>query len=291
MAFNHIFIIGAPRSGTNALRDLICASPLFVTWPCDEINYAWKYSNKSYRYDDLNINHINIDVYNYLHHMFGCLESKYKNANFLVEKTCANCLRIPFVNGIFNNSCYVYIRRDPRDVLFSIMKRWGAPIDFPYLFKKVWFVPKQDLLYYFLEFIIMRLKKVISKDQFLPSWGPRFNGIDRLRKEVSFTELCLLQWYNCCFSAEFNLLRLKEQGLRVHCLEYNQFVKDPLNTLVKIYQFLSCPCDIQLLSDSCKVIHTNSVGLGLNNLDSTTLNFIDNFLSVHPQLPLFNGEY
>ena len=33
-----VVIIGAPRSGTNMLRDVLCDWPGVVTWPCDEIN-------------------------------------------------------------------------------------------------------------------------------------------------------------------------------------------------------------------------------------------------------------
>jgi hypothetical protein len=291
VASNHLFIIGAPRSGTNDLRDLICKSPLFVTWPCDEINYAWKYSNKLYRYDDLNLNHINKKASYYLHHMFSRLECKHKTAKFIVEKTCANCLRIPFVDGIFNDSCYVYIRRDPRDVLLSMLKRWRAPIDFPYLFKKFWYVPKGDVIFYFINFLILRFKQKFSTDNSLPSWGPRFNGIDSIRRKVSFTELCLLQWYKCCFSAESNLLKLQNKGIKVFFLDYNQFVENPLDSLLEIHHFLSCPADLNALSLNCKIVHTNSVGLGLRYLDRATLDFIDDFLITNPQLPLFNGKY
>ena len=291
MASNHLFIIGAPRSGTNALRDVICKSPLFVTWPCDEINYAWKYSNKFYQYDDLSLNHINNEVRNYLYRMFNRLELKHKTARFVVEKTCANCLRIPFVDGIFNDSCYVYIRRDPRDVLFSMLKRWRAPIDFPYLLRKFWYVPKGDIAYYFLNFLYLRFRQKLSSDNVLPSWGPRFSGIDSFRSNVSFIELCLLQWYKCCFSAESNLLKLKHNGVKVYFLDYNYFVENPVDLLLDIHQFLSCPVDLNALSLNCKIVHSKSVGLGLRNLDRATLDFIDEFLLTNPQLPLFNGQY
>lgn len=291
MASNHLFIIGAPRSGTNALRDLICKSSLFATWPCDEINYAWKYTNKSYPYDDLSITHLNKRVFNYLHRMFNRLECKHKGARYIVEKTCANCLRIPFVDGLFQDSCYIYIRRDPHDVLLSMLQRWRAPIDFSYLFKKFWYVPKGDIFYYLLNFLYLRFKQKFSSDNCLPSWGPRFNGIDSIRKNVSFTELCLNQWYKCCFSAESNLIKLQNKGVKVYFLDYNDFVENPYLSILDIYHFLACPVDTYALSLDCKFVHNNSVGSGLRNLDSSTLDFVDQFLINKPQLPLFNGQY
>ena len=41
-----VIIIGAGRSGTNMLRDLLAQLPQFSTWPCDEINYIWRHSAK-----------------------------------------------------------------------------------------------------------------------------------------------------------------------------------------------------------------------------------------------------
>ena len=48
-----IIIMGAPRSGTNALRDSLTALPDFRTWPCDEINGIWKYRSLKVGYDNL----------------------------------------------------------------------------------------------------------------------------------------------------------------------------------------------------------------------------------------------
>ena len=48
-----IIIIGAPRSGTNMLRDVLTALPGFETWPCDEINLAWRHGNRALPSDEL----------------------------------------------------------------------------------------------------------------------------------------------------------------------------------------------------------------------------------------------
>ena len=40
-----VVIIGAARSGTNMLRDVLVKLPGVGTWPCDEINYIWRHGN------------------------------------------------------------------------------------------------------------------------------------------------------------------------------------------------------------------------------------------------------
>ena len=42
---NPIIIIGAPRSGTNILRDTISSFNEVGTWDCDEIPYIWLYGS------------------------------------------------------------------------------------------------------------------------------------------------------------------------------------------------------------------------------------------------------
>ena len=52
MNVENIIIIGAPRSGTNLLRNLLTAQDKFGSWPCDEINYIWRHHNINYCSDE-----------------------------------------------------------------------------------------------------------------------------------------------------------------------------------------------------------------------------------------------
>ena len=47
-----LVIIGAGRSGTNMLRDVLCRMPGLGTWPCDEINYIWRHGNRAHPDDE-----------------------------------------------------------------------------------------------------------------------------------------------------------------------------------------------------------------------------------------------
>ncbi len=62
------------------------------------------------------------------------------DADVVVEKTCANSLRVPFVDRVVPEARYVFIRRDGLDAVGSAMARWKAPLDIPYLARKgaVW---------------------------------------------------------------------------------------------------------------------------------------------------------
>lgn len=55
--FQPVIIIGAGRSGTNMVPDLLTAFPACATWPCDEINYIWRYGNAGFPTDELTAEH------------------------------------------------------------------------------------------------------------------------------------------------------------------------------------------------------------------------------------------
>ena len=103
--YTPIIIIGAPRSGTNMLRDVLCSFRGIGTWPCDEINFIWRHYNINKDTDEFNEGMASEKVKKYIHNKFD-LFAKKENLNFLVEKTCANSLRVPYVNKIIPNAKY-----------------------------------------------------------------------------------------------------------------------------------------------------------------------------------------
>ena len=141
----NVVIIGAPRSGTNVLRDFLCSAPGFATWPCDEINSTWRYGNARHSTDALTPDMATSQIRQYIRGRFHWVARRY-DANVVVEKTCANSLRVPFVERVLEQPKYLFIYRDGVDVVQSAMRRWRAPLDFPYTLRKARFVPIKDLV-------------------------------------------------------------------------------------------------------------------------------------------------
>ena len=70
LEFVPLVILGATRSGTNALRNSLISLPSLDTWPCDEINGIWKYRSLSYGYDSLSRNDLNCSKRKYIRSRF-----------------------------------------------------------------------------------------------------------------------------------------------------------------------------------------------------------------------------
>ena len=95
-----LIIIGAARSGTNMLRDLLSSTGAISTWPCDEINYIWRYNHASHPNDVFSPEMAGEKEKKYIENQFRKISRKYKT-DWVLEKTCANTLRVPFVNAVF----------------------------------------------------------------------------------------------------------------------------------------------------------------------------------------------
>ena len=93
MNYLPVIIIGAGRSGTNMLRDILTQLPGFGTWPCDEINYVWRHGNVREPTDELAPHLATDSVQRFVRCAFDRLAAR-RGWTHVVEKTCANSLRV-----------------------------------------------------------------------------------------------------------------------------------------------------------------------------------------------------
>ncbi|MGH9243367.1 MAG: sulfotransferase family protein [Acidimicrobiales bacterium] len=233
-----VIVIGAGRSGTNLLRDIICAFDGFGTWPCDEINYIWRHGNRDAPTDELRPDDARPEVARFIKRAFD-KQRRRQGGGAVVEKTCANSLRVSFVDRVMPDARFVYIVRDGRDVVASAMQRWTAPLDLPYLARKARFVPRSDLTHYGLRYVGSRLHRFRSHDRRLSSWGPRISGYEELAAMSSLAEVCARQWRRCVELAEEQLAGVNTR--RVHRLRYEALAHDPGAELERLAAFLGEP--------------------------------------------------
>ncbi|QSE96795.1 sulfotransferase family protein [Fulvivirga lutea] len=259
----NVFIIGAGRSGTNLLRDILCHFEGVVTWPCDEINYIWKHGNKKTVTDELGVEHARPEVKKYLQNEFEKFSSS-NNASILVEKTCANSLRVPFINEIFPEGKYILLLRNGLDVTASALKRWKAPLDIPYIYKKAKWIPKIDIPYYAFNYFTNRLKKVFSKSKSLAFWGPKYKDMAADLSSRSLEEVCALQWSRCVEKSITDLENLgSDKYIKVY---YENLVSEPISEVKRIIEFMELNISYVDLVSACDCVSTNSLSKGNKEL-------------------------
>ncbi|MFV2092639.1 MAG: hypothetical protein ACC634_06100, partial [Hyphomicrobiales bacterium] len=89
MPFTPVIIIGAARSGTNMLRDMLSTLPGFATWPCDELNPVWRHGNRSWPDDEIPAELAGRGR-DFIRRRFTRMWRQSGGCPFIVEKTCAN---------------------------------------------------------------------------------------------------------------------------------------------------------------------------------------------------------
>jgi hypothetical protein len=231
-----VLVVGAGRSGTNLLRDLLCAFPGFGTWPCDEINYIWRHGNRDAPTDELTLDDARPEVIRYVRGAFDRQQGR-AGGDAVVEKTCATTLRVGFAHRIVPEARFVVIVRDGRDVTASAMRRWTGRLDIPYLARKARFVPPGDLPHYALRYARSRLDRRRNSQHRLGTWGPRFAGLDEAARTLPLAQVCALQWARCVGTADAQLADTVDPAA-VHRLRYEDLVRDPGTEVDRLTEFL-----------------------------------------------------
>ena len=259
--FTPLIIIGAGRSGTNILRDTLCNFDGFTTWDCDEINPIWRHGNLSAAHDEFDAAMATTSVKKFIRGAFHQQWLRSGKPQYIVEKTCANSLRIPFIAEIFPEAKFLFIVRDGVDVLASAKKRWRGEMEvqsWPYYWAKIRHTPMLDLPIYGGRFIKARAQLLLGDKAHMSFWGPQFADMASLDKDISLDELCVRQWRACVEKAQDDLEALGDY----HSLKYEDLTADPRQEISNIMHYLGEDIAKDSIEQACASVHHSSVGKG-----------------------------
>lgn len=227
-----ILIIAAGRSGTKLLRGILASHPAVAAFP-REINYIWRHGNARWPTDELTPAHARPEVIRTIRGRFEAFGHRHR-AERVVEKTCANSLRIEFVRACLPEAHIVFLLRDGRAVAESARRRWTADLDPGYLLEKARWLPLSDAPYYAYRYLCYRWDRRSHQDKAVSSWGPRFSGLDQLVREKPLIEVCGLQWQACVEAASASLQDVPPS--QVTTVHYEDLVRDPVTVTARLFE-------------------------------------------------------
>lgn len=228
------------------LRDALTAVPGFASWPCDEINAIWRHGNADWPDDALPASRATARVRGFIRGRFVARWKRAGRPDFLVEKTCANCLRIPFVDAVLPEAVFIHIHRNRADVVASAVRRWSGGFEgslAPYLLAKARQTPVADLPRATWRFFRSRTRHPGAPRR-LAWWGPLIPGAPALHG-LSTEEICRLQWAACEMAARRDLAALPA-GRRTDT-SYEHLCSAPEYAIGRILHFLRQPAPATLV--------------------------------------------
>ncbi len=233
--FQPVILLGAPRSGTQMYRDMICGHPEISTWPFNEMTYMWRYGNRDYPTDELPLDKLTEKTARYVRNSFIKLGKK-SGSRFVLDKTCHNCLRPDFVAAVLPEAKYIYLIRHGMDVVPSTVKRSeSTPPAHEYL--RIMSMPPGDIPYYFARALWNHGGLFRPGKRSVRAWGPKFEGMKELVQTSPIHVVSAHQWVRHMELTDrfLNDSEFTSPLLRVR---YENVTCDPETELNRVFDYL-----------------------------------------------------
>lgn len=262
LPFQPVILLGAGRSGTNMLRDALSMIDGIETWPCDEIQPIWRHGTLSHGTDALTAEHATPDIRSFIRAAFMKLWSARGRPAIVLEKTCANTLRVPFISAVLPEARFVSITRHGGDVVPSAVLRWQGKLEVPplsYFAAKARYIPPSDLHFYAASFLRNRVGKLLGHAPRLRTWGPIWGGLEQVQT-CPLPEICAHQWVACSHAAGRDLSLLPTEA--VSHTTYERFVDDPISDLTRLCAAMDYPIEPAQAEAATAMVRRKQIDLG-----------------------------
>ncbi len=212
------FVIGAPRSGTMLLYSILRSSKDLTHWRPSEAHEVWEADYhpalRGWESNVLDASDVTPEAAARIRRTFFLVAG---NNRRFIDKTPRNVLRVPFVDAIFPDALFVFLQRDGRDNVNSLINAWRSPRYRTYRLEQPHSIPGVDPEWW--KFVLY------------PGWRDDLTG--------PLEVVCARQWV---ISNEFILRAFdsveRERWTRIR---YEDLVERPVKETERLMEFLELP--------------------------------------------------
>jgi hypothetical protein len=214
-----VFVIGAPRSGTSLLYAVLRTSSLLAHWP-GEAHEVWEadyhpalsgWDSNELRASDLTPR----SAARIRRALFLTAGAKKR----LVDKTPRNSLRVPFIDALFPDARFVWLKRDGRDNVNSLLNAWRTPRYRTYRLPEPHAIPGVDPMWW--KFVLY------------PGWRADARG--------PLEVVCANQWVTCNDQAAAAFENIHPG--RWTSVRYEDLVDHPVDEIERLMSRLDLPLE------------------------------------------------
>ena len=227
-----IFIIGAPRSGTSILFSVIRSSRHLAHWP-GEAHEVWEADHhpalRGWESNVLSAQDADDATVARIRRAFLLTTGVRRR---LIDKTPRNSLRVPFIDRIFPDASYVWLVRDGRDNVNSLINAWRSPRYRTYELPERHSIPGVDPRWW--KFVLY------------PGWREDLRG--------PLERICARQWVasNDAIADAFQTIPTERRTE----VRYEALVESPANEVARILDFIGVEKEPALLDKARRLKET-----------------------------------
>jgi hypothetical protein len=250
------FIIGAPRSGTTILGEILDKHVHISQWY--EPYFVWDRYFRDSPDDERKPEDCKPTINHQIHKDFSRFRNKI-GCEMVVDKSPRNSLKILFILKIFPQAKFIHILRDGRDVTLSIHKEWerrreitndatknhrfnhleAAKVIRMWLDRQPFIRDKIRALWFETHGHLLDRSKHLNRLRWNGNvgWGPRFGGWKEIFQKSTILQFNAYQWLRCVDSIQESWDRIpKENRLEIR---YEVFITEPERVLTNLLEFLN----------------------------------------------------
>jgi hypothetical protein len=239
-----VFVVGCSRSGTTITYETLAAAPQFRKFGW-EIPQFWDglYGplSNGWHSEAASAEHAHPEhrdaAFRYFFQRLG--------RGWVLDKTCINVMRIPYLHALFPQAKFVFIQRDGRDNISSMMDGWRYG--------------RTDGDFHLSKFFGPFPEPVAINDGEFDDWAFFLAPDWQEYNHASLEEVCAFQW----LSANRLALAAKQfipSDQWIH-LRYEDIFKKPVDMFQKVFDQLRIPFD-QTVRERCANLQPTSIVKG-----------------------------
>ena len=228
-----VFVVGAPRSGTMLLYSVLRSSPKLAHWRPTEAHEVWELDHHPSQHgwvsNVLTAADATPEVKKRIHRSFLLVTGRRKR---LIDKTPRNVLRIPFMNEVFPDARFIYLKRDGRENVNSLINAWRSKRYRTYRLPEPHRIPGVDPAWW--KFVLY------------PGWEQNIDGPVEL--------VCAKQWV----ASNDHVLAAKPEidPERWAEVRYEDLVDNPIAEVGRLMEFIGLPYDEEVRRGAADVSTT-----------------------------------